>query len=259
MVFYISKLFWVLLQPSTFAFVILLLGLLFLPFRVTQRLGRRLRRLAAGVLVILGFLPIGHWLLQPLENRFPSHQSMERVDGIILLGGSFRTGLSADRNHIELNETAERITEAIALAHRHPNAKLLFTGGNAEILGGRVTEAALAEQMFNQAGVSRERLLLEARARNTFENAIFAKTLAQPKEGEIWLLVTSARHMPRSVAVFRQAGFDAIAWPVDYETDESAFSFSPLSSLMLFDAAFHEWVGLFAYRLLGWSSELFPS
>ena len=63
------------------------------------------------------------------------------------------------------------------------------------------------------------RLTLEDRSRNTIENAVYSKALAQPKPGERWLLVTSALHMPRAMGAFRQAGFAVEAYPVDYQTN----------------------------------------
>jgi len=47
---------------------------------------------------------------------------------------------------------------------------------------------------------------------------VLTHALAKPRAGETWLLVTSASHMPRSVGVFRRAGWDAVPWPVNYRT-----------------------------------------
>ncbi len=61
-------------------------------------------------------------------------------------------------------------------------------------------------------------MTLERASRNTFENAVLTKAMVKPKPGERWLLVTSAWHMPRSVGIFRQAGWPVIAYPTDFET-----------------------------------------
>jgi uncharacterized SAM-binding protein YcdF (DUF218 family) len=86
--------------------------------------------------------------------------------------------------------------------------------------------------------------------------------MVAPKPGELWLLVTSAVHMPRAIGVFRKAGFDIEAYPVDWRTrgwSDAAEPFDQLSSgLARTDAATHEWVGLIAYWLSGRSSELLP-
>jgi uncharacterized SAM-binding protein YcdF (DUF218 family) len=71
-------------------------------------------------------------------------------------------------------------------------------------MSGDAREADYATALFESLGVSRERLTMERRARNTQENAEFAKAMAAPKSGERWLLVTSAYHMPRSSACFER-------------------------------------------------------
>jgi uncharacterized SAM-binding protein YcdF (DUF218 family) len=103
---------------------------------------------------------------------------------------------------------------------------------------------------------------LEPRSRNTVENAVFSKAIAQPKPGERWLLVTSAQHMPRSVGAFRQAGFPVEAYPVAWRTDvhyRFGLSLTIGSNLARLDLAANEWVGLLAYWLAGQSSALWPA
>ncbi len=105
-------------------------------------------------------------------------------------------------------------------------------------------------------------MILESRSRNTIENALLTKQLVQPKPGERWLLVTSASHMPRSVGVFRRAGFPVEAHPVDWRTRGRADAFAPFGTLAAglarTDTALHEWAGLVGYRLTGRTSELLP-
>jgi len=261
MAFVASKIFWTLAQPSSLALLLLTAGLLLLPVRYLQRLARRMARTGAALLALGAFLPFGHWLLAPLEERFPPRPAVERVDGILLLGGSFRLGVAADRGAVQLNDAAERVTETIALARRYPDAQVLFTGGVGALNPGRLTEADQAARLLADLGLPPERLVVEGKSRNTYENAVLTRALADPKPGQTWLLVTSAAHMPRAVGVFRAAGFPVVPWPVDYETgtDEAdAWSFAPLGNLRKLDQAAHEWIGLLAYRLLGWSATFFP-
>src|SRR5690606_5665056 len=79
-------------------------------------------------------------------------------------------------------------------------------------------DADTAPRLLEALGVGRERLILENQSRDTFENAQFTRRLVQPVEGETWLLLTSAFHMPRSMELFRKAGFQVTPWPVDYRT-----------------------------------------
>ena len=110
------------------------------------------------------------------------------------------------------------------------------------------TEAELAARLFESFGIAKARIVLEDKSRDTVENARFTKELVQPKPGERWLLVTSAHHMPRSVGVFRAAGFPVEAFPVDYRTRgaiDMLRPFSPLGDgLRRTDTAMREWVGL---------------
>ena len=123
-------------------------------------------------------------------------------------------------------------------------------------------EADYATALFESLGVSRERLTMERRSRNTKENAEFSKALAAPKRGERWLLVTSAYHMPRSVGVFRKAGFAVEPYPVDWRVggpaDLRRFRTFAIEGLANLDAGAREWMGLVAYRISGKTSEFFP-
>jgi uncharacterized SAM-binding protein YcdF (DUF218 family) len=80
---------------------------------------------------------------------------------------------------------------------------------------------------------------------------------------ERWILVTSAAHMPRAIAVFRAAGFPIEAYPVDYQTrgrdDVIGLNTSFPEGLEMTDQAIHEWAGLVIYRLAGRTSKLFPA
>jgi uncharacterized SAM-binding protein YcdF (DUF218 family) len=91
---------------------------------------------------------------------------------------------------------------------------------------------------------------------------VFSLRLAMPRPGERWLLVTSAYHMPRSMGVFRAAGFPVEAYPVDWRTRGSQDVWRPFSTLgsglERADTAMREWVGLLAYWLTGRSAALFP-
>ncbi len=104
--------------------------------------------------------------------------------------------------------------------------------------------------------------MLERRSRNTWENAEFSKAIAAPKNGERWLLVTSAYHMPRSVGIFRKVGFAIEPYPADWQLGGAAdllrFSVSSVEGLEHTGLALREWMGLFAYWVTGKTSELFP-
>ena len=105
-----------------------------------------------------------------------------------------------------------------ALARSFPQARIVYSGGDASLLGNQPDEAQFALPLLESFGVARARIALERRSRNTYQNAAFSKELVKPKPGERWLLVTSAHHMPRAVGCFRRVGFDVEAYPVDWRT-----------------------------------------
>jgi uncharacterized SAM-binding protein YcdF (DUF218 family) len=95
--------------------------------------------------------------------------------------------------------------------------------------------------------------MLEPHSRNTYENILFSKALVHPQPGEVWLLVTSAIHMPRALAVTRALDWPMLPWPSDYITAPAGGSdpFDIAGNLGLTDYAVHEWIGMLAYHWSG--------
>ncbi|MFZ5692767.1 MAG: YdcF family protein [Pseudomonadota bacterium] len=247
--------------PSNLLIALALAGILLMRTRF-RRFGQGLLIGAILLLTILGISPVGNALMLPLEERFPKWEPKGgSPHGIVVLGGAISPDVSAARSDVALNEAAERMTAVARLAREHPSIRIVFTGGSDRLFGG-VSEADFVTGLFESFGIPRDRIVLERRARNTIENAVNTKVLVQPKPGERWLLVTSAHHMPRSVGIFRKAGFPVEAYPVDFRTRGSADLTDPFGSLASglarTDTAMREWVGLVVYWLSGHTSELFP-
>jgi uncharacterized SAM-binding protein YcdF (DUF218 family) len=215
--------------------------------------------LGVGGLALCAASPVGVWLTQPLENRFPAVvRSPDHVDGVILLGGSFDLGQSAALGRPVLNEAAGRILTFLALARQYPQAKLVFSGGDPAVFGQGLTEAAVARRLFDQLGVAPERLRFENHSRNTHENAVYSRALVGPTPDQHWLIVTSAVDMPRAIGCFRSAGWAVTPFPADYHASDGDWFPGLRKGLMNVDWATHEWVGLVYYRLRGWIPELLP-
>jgi uncharacterized SAM-binding protein YcdF (DUF218 family) len=259
----ISKALWTATQPSTFVLIVLMAGAALL-FTRAWRWGRALVVTAAALYLIGGILPLSTWLTLPLEERFgrPDLSGAE-VAGIIVLGGAEDARVSTGRHTHAINEPGERITEAAAFALRFPRAKVVFTSNSARYGRTRTTGAEVANQIFRDLGIAADRLIPESASHNTWENALYTKALVDPKPGQRWLLVTSASHMPRAIAVFRKVGFPVEPWPVDYRTagpgDAWKLFDAPTEGLKRLEMAVHEWVGLIAYRLMGRSDALLPA
>ena len=213
---------------------------------------------AAGTFVailVLAILPLGDLLLRPLERAYPVDPPLERVDGIVILGGATNQTASLFWKQPQISEAGDRMTAGVALARRFPAAKVIFTGGSGRIrdLGqAATTEASVARQIFDSLGLDVDRVLYEDRSRNTADNARLSLPLAQPKPGETWLLVTSAYHMPRSMARFRAAGWPRlVAYPVDYigRSFSDGIGWNLTRNLYALNVAIKEGVGLLALRV----------
>jgi uncharacterized SAM-binding protein YcdF (DUF218 family) len=259
--FGLSKILGFFALPSNLLFAIALLGILLMATRF-RRFGQGLTIGAVLGLVVFGFSPAGNLLIYPLEQRFPQWKAGGPTpDGLVVLGGAVSPDVSHDRGQPALNEAAERMTAVAKLARDYPKARIAFTGGSGRLFAG-ASEAHFVADLFESFGIARDRLILEDRARNTQENAVFTRMLVQPKPGERWLLVTSAHHMPRSVGLFRKAGFPVEAYPVDFRTRGPQDLKGPFGSmaagLARTDAAMHEWAGLLTAWLLGDIDEFIP-
>jgi uncharacterized SAM-binding protein YcdF (DUF218 family) len=264
MFFYVSKAFWFFAQPFNFALFVLAAGL------IATLLGRK--RLAAVatlvatlVLAVCAWTSLGALLMHPLEERFHKPAELpEHVDGIVVLGGGLEGAINLVRGGYEMNSGGDRFVEAVLLARRFPQAKILVSGGVGTVLAESEGDADTAVRFLSAFGIPRERLIFEDRSRNTAENAAFSKQMVNPKPEENWLLVTSAFHMPRSVGLFRKVGFPVIPWPVDYRTTgQERFGLftddDPLDSLQITSVAVREWIGLAGYWLAGYIDTIFPA
>jgi uncharacterized SAM-binding protein YcdF (DUF218 family) len=247
MYFVVSKTVGAVLIPSNFLIIVGLAGLLLVCTRY-RPLGRTLLILCVAGFVVCGFSPIGNFLIIPLETRFPAWNAVGAApDGIVVLGGGL-----------------DRIFAAAKLARQYPNARVVYSGGNPGLMGIEdLPQADVAEAIFTGLGLAQDRLLLERKSRNTLENAQASKTIASPKSGERWVLVTSAYHMPRSIGIFRKVGFEVEPYPVGGEahnlTDLLTLNSTFLGRLTQTNIGAREWMGLLAYRLSGATSELLPS
>ncbi len=97
--------------------------------------GRKLAVTTLVLLALVAFSPIGNLLLYPLESRFPAWDpSRGAPDGIIVLGGSIDTDLSAAHRTPVVAHAADRMLAPADLARRYPNARIVFTGGSANLV-----------------------------------------------------------------------------------------------------------------------------
>lgn len=259
--FTLSKLARLVIEP-TFLFSILFIVSTLLLFTAWWRLGR------AGMVCLLLFgglvsiVPLGTWGKTLLEYRFPVTDLPATLDGVVVLGGALSPAPDEEFIGVSINHNFERILTFIKLGQRYPQAKLIFTGGVGSLRRDQESEALLARRIFDGLGLDSSRVQFEPEARNTHENAVYAKRLAGDVSKQTWVLVTSARHVPRAVGVFRKQGWDVLPFPVDFRTNgqyEWTWSFDIVLRVVSLRIAMTEWIGLLAYRIKGYTDDVFPS
>jgi uncharacterized SAM-binding protein YcdF (DUF218 family) len=252
--FVLSKLLNVLTQPLAWVVALLLLGLL-LQGR-WRRAGLGLLWTALCVLLLQGWEPLPDALLRRLEAQHPApaQPDLSQYVGVIVLGGSTESSYVWEgHEQPALNSAAERLTAALPLLQRARQLVLLYTGGEGELLAEGPSEAERARRFYAQQGLPPQRLLLEARSRNTHENAIFSTALPGVDRTRPWLLITSAWHMPRALGTFKKVGWNVTPWPTDYRTGLATpwHQYSLSQGAAKWQLALHELMGLVAYRLSG--------
>ena len=243
-----------LLNPFPVIFGLLLIGALLMALR-RNAIGQRLIYAAAIYWLLILVPPVDMWLMQPLENRFPRGPLPERVDGILVLDGGMDSDVVTTRGTLALHLGALRLVAAADVSRRFPDARLIYAGGE--------NSTAAAQILFGGMGVDPSRVIFDDRALNTWDNFVFSKDLVQPKEGETWVLVTSASHMPRAMGIAQHLNWKLIPWPSEYTMPNGAgFGSSWVRAsedrLRNLQRALHEWVALVVYRSSGRIDTLFP-
>ncbi len=230
---------------------VLLLGLVALFFRGGTR---RLVFAAAFVLLYLQSAPATvDALTAPLERYPPlSLDHLPAADAIVVLGGGrYRDAPEYGRDSVS-EQSLERLQYAADI-ERASGLPLVISGGSVQ--GEADPESAImADVLRGTFGIKTE-IATETRSRNTAENALYTKELLDARGWHRVLLVTHARHMPRSVAMFEQAGVAVIPAPARFDTRPNEGPASILDwlpsakSMHQLREACHEYVGLLWYRV----------
>lgn len=259
----LAKLTIALIEPIAIMGLLLGLGTLLLWWgRV--RAARALLSLAFAFFVLVGLTPLPDVMMRSLEDRFPRPAvDLGEVAGAIVLGGGTGSArVAEERDTYLLSESAERLTAALGLRAQAPDLTIVFAGYHGTVHARGLSEGDITRRLILDLGLDPARFLFEERSRNTFENAALTYELVHPKDARPWLLVTSAFHMPRSVAVFRAVGFEVVPYPVDFRALPPAETWADpniTGRFEYFRVASRELIGLVAYRLLGRTDTLWPA
>jgi len=253
--FIAAKLLAFLTQPLAWVALLMLAAVLLV--RRRPKTSQRLGAAALALLLLLGWEPLPDALIRHLEAQYPAlpaSTDLTAYAGVVVLGGALEPAyVWTHPGQSALNDAAERMTEVLPLLRRQPALKVLFTGGEGELFGNGLPEAGRAERFFSSQGIAPRQVLFESASRTTFENALLSKSVPGINPAQPWLLMTSAWHMPRAMATFRQNGWNVSAYPVDFRAglDTPWTQYSMDQGAKKWKLVLHEWLGLMAYRLSG--------
>ena len=273
--FLLSKLLPLLLYPLGLGLLLQLLGLAAAAKGSEQ--GSRRRRQASlwlsgtGVgLIWLCAMPLSsRQLIWGLEDRAAAltPQQLPRADAVVVLGGGLRPALP-HRQGVEVAEGGDRLLRGVQLVRRGLAPLLVTSVGRVSFTGHDPAppEALWARDLAQELGLPADRILINPGSRTTAEEARDIGALGRRRGWTRVLLVTSAFHMPRSLATFQQrSGLTVVPVACDYQLPDRAHYGKPtlgntLKSLLpdaealyLSTLALKEHLGLAIYRLRGWS------
>ena len=259
MFFYLSKLFWIFFNPINLLVILLLIGIFFQ--LIKKKIYKKIYQINLILFFLIVFFPTGTYLLWKLENTYPKQEIANiDIDGVLILGAGIDEFMTYEYKQMILNDRIERITESAKIIKKFPNAKIIYSGGNGTFSKPKLKSDEVANIFYKQLGVNTDRIIFENKSRNTYENILFSKQIAKPQEDEKWLLVTSAFHMKRAILISKKQKWKFIPYPVDFKQSKK-ISLKPsihfFSNFTSFQKAFHEWLGLFSYYLMGRTDNFF--
>jgi len=258
MSFYLSKILWIIFNPLNMLLFFLFFGFI-LSFFSNKIFSKIFYSLTLVFFTIIAVIPTGAFMIYQLEKKYHVLESLpNKLDGILILSGATDPVLTKEYNQISLNGSAERLTESIQLMKKYSHTKIIFSGGSGSIHH-NFTHSEAAKLFFTNFEINLDNIIYENKSRNTYENILFSKKIAEPTINEKWLVVTSAYHMSRALNVADKLGWKFIPYAVDFKL-EKKFSWQPsiafLGNMFLFQQGTHEWVGSIAYFWMGRSSKV---
>lgn len=262
MFFLLSKLFWVIISPLNFVWIVIFIGFVYGLVTKRQQINTLLM---AGVFLFLtlGILPVGYNLMVFLERQYDRPARLpDKVDGIIVLGGGFNAELAHQTGMMVANGEINRVIDFVALGQKYPKAKLVYSGGTGKVFYQELGESPIAKEFLKLTAIDEGRVIYEEKSRNTYENIMNSKEVVKPMAGEVWVVVTAFSHMPRAMGIMKKLDWPAIAYPSSPKTLRQ-YRWLPAgldvsNNFYLLGNAIKEGIGSVVYYFSGKSAFLLP-
>ena len=248
MIFVLKKVISPLLNPLSVSLLIALVGLLFLWFTRRQKTGKVLVTISTLLLGFFSYGVVSGMLVKPLEQEYPpitDFQAYEGIKWIVVLGGGSSVDPSLPPSTYLSGASLYRLLEGVYLYNRVPGSKLIVTGRSG--FEGITPMAEVMGDVAKEWGVEPEDIVLETKAKDTKDHPIYVKEIVGKDR---FVLVTSASHMPRAVALFGKHGMDPIPAPTEYMVKKREGGVKPgmffpgTGSLEKTGRAIHEYLGM---------------
>jgi uncharacterized SAM-binding protein YcdF (DUF218 family) len=237
------------LPPGLFIFVLILSGVVFI-FWHRRKIG--IFNLVISLLFwIFCTAPFSDFLIRGLESEFSIPKNV-KGDVLILLGGGIIDNVPDFSGYgIPTDRMVGRIVTAVRL-QKNLNIPIIVSGGKA--IKNRSSEALIAKRFLIDLGVEKGQIVIEEKSRDTYENAKHVREICLRNDYKNPILITSASHMKRSLLSFKKIGTDVMPYPANFKSksinEYGWYNYLPRSSsLGKTSAAFHEYLGIFFYRL----------
>ncbi|MGA9380027.1 MAG: YdcF family protein, partial [Phormidium sp.] len=257
----LSKLLPIYIYPLGIACQLLIVALIIIWRRPKWAAG-----LISVVLIIL-FLFSNTWvssaLIRSLEWQNIPEGELPNAAAIVVLGGAVLPKVPP-RPWVEVGEEGDRILYGAKLYRDGKAPKLILSGGRINWKNTGTSESKDMAELAQVMGVPKTAILEDPTSLNTYENAVNVRKIldSQGIERRV-LLVTSAIHLPRSLAIFQRQGINAIPAPTDFITIElgseeitwqgALLDFLPDAGRLAYSTrALKEYIGIIIYRLRGW-------
>lgn len=260
--FIFKKIFSKFLFPLPLILCLCLVGLYLLWFTKKQKLGKIFVSISAFVLLILSYGVVPDALLAPLEmehkvflaENILNVNKPNNINGsikyVVVLGGGHTSDPKLPLTAQLSKESLIRLTEGIRIHHKNSGSKLILIGGSGS---GSIATATIMAKLAVELGINRSDILTETGSKDTKDEARIIKGVV---ENNLFVLVTSASHMPRSIAMFKRLGMDPIPAPTEHNV-KGTQSISPglffpnSSNLHKAEKAVYEYLGTLWAKLRG--------